>query len=160
MNSNINEVINYVEHYRNAMNKGIDEGIKKLTEQAFEIVKQYCASNNLSSHLNNISMDYDPINKIGTVFTSDEVIIFKEMGTGIVGSKNPHPSPNSEFASWTYDINEHGEKGWKYPKEDGTYGWTKGLPAGSMFYNTFNDIKQYVDSTVSVEVHKSTNNIY
>lgn len=160
MNSNIDEVINYVEQYRKALNQGIDNGIKKLTEIAFEIVKQYCNNENLTNHIGNISMDYDPINKIGTVSTSDEVIIFKEMGTGIVGSNNPHPNPTSEFASWSYDINKHGEEGWIYPKEDGTYGWTKGLPSGSMFYNTFNDIKKYVDSTVQIEVHKTTNKIY
>ena len=160
MESNVDEVINYVKAYRNAMSQGVDEGIKKLTEIAYDIVQQYCSANNLSNHLGNIKMSYDPINKIGTVSTSDEVIIFKEMGTGIIGSQNPHPSPTQEFASWQYDVNKHGEKGWRYPKEDGTYGWTSGLPSGSMFYHAFNDIKKYVDSTVSVEVRKSTNKIY
>lgn len=160
MESNIDEVLKYVQQYQKSLNKGIDNGIQKITEIAYEIVKQYCSNRNLSNHIGNISMDYDPIDKIGTVSTSDEVIIFKEMGTGVVGSNNPHPSPSSEFADWTYDINAHGEAGWKYPKEDGTYGWTKGLPAGSMFYNTFNDIKKYVDSTIQVEIHKTTNKIY
>lgn len=160
MDSNIDEVIKYVEQYRKALNKGIDNGIEKLTEIAYEIVKQYCEKVNLSNHLDSISWEYDSINKVGTVSTGDEVIIFKEMGTGIIGSNNPHPSPSPEFSSWTYDINNHGESGWKYPKKDGTFGWTKGLPANSMFYNTFNDIKKYVDSTVQIEIHKTTHNIY
>ncbi len=160
MESNVDEVIKFVESYQKAMSKGVDDGIKKLTEIAYNIVCQYCNANNLSNHLGNIKMSYDPINKTGTVSTNDEVIIFKEMGTGIVGSQNPHPSPTSEFASWQYDINKHGEEGWIYPKKDGTYGWTKGLPSGSMFYNTFNEIKKYVNSTISVEIHKSTNKVY
>ena len=173
MESNVDEVIKFVEQYKKAMSKGVDEGIKKLTEIAYDIVSQYCSANNLSNHLGNIKMSYDPINKIGTVSTNDEVIIFKEMGTGIVGSQNPHPSPSSEFKDWKYDKNEHGENGWWYPttesdpnpyktvfKDGQLRAWTKGLPSGSMFYNTFNDIKKYLDSTVSVEVHKSTNKIY
>lgn len=160
MNSNINEVIKYIEEYNKSLNQGIDNGLKKLTEIAYEIVKQYCEEVNLSTHIDNITWEYDSISKIGKVFTNDEVIIFKEMGTGVVGSNNPHPNPSSEFSSWEYDVNKHGEEGWKYPKEDGTYGWTKGLPASSMFYNTFNDIKKYVNSTIQIEIHKPTNKIY
>lgn len=160
MNSNIDEVIKYIEQYNKSLNQGIDNGIQRLTEIAYKIVKQYCEDVNLSEHLDSITWEYDSINKIGKVSTSDEVIIFKEMGTGVVGSNNPHPSPTSEFSSWKYDVNNHGEKGWKYPKKDGTYGWTKGLPSSSMFYNAFNDIQKYVDSNIQVEVHKTTNNIY
>ena len=160
MESNINEVIDFVKQYTKALDKGIDNGIKELTKIAYEIVRKYCDNENLSNHLDNIQMDYDPITKIGTVSTGDEVILFKEMGTGIVGSNNPHPNPTSNFSSWTYDVNNHGEAGWKYPKKDGTFGWTKGLPAGSMFYKTFNDIKKYADSTIQIEVRKTTKKIY
>lgn len=160
MNSNINEVIKYIGEYNKSLNQGIDNGLKKLTEIAYEIVKQYCEEVNLSTHIDNITWEYDSISKIGKVFTNDEVIIFKEMGTGIVGSNNPHPNPSSEFSSWEYDVNKHGEEGWKYSKENGTYGWTRGLPASSMFYNAFNDIKKYVDSTIQIEIHKTTNKIY
>lgn len=160
MESNALEVAKYVEQYNKSMQQGIDNGIEKLIEITVEILKQYCSNVNLSNHLENIKFEYDSVNKIGTVSTGDEVIIFKEMGTGIIGKDNPHPSPSEEFSSWEYDVNNHGEQGWKYPKGDGTYGWTKGLPASSMFYNTFNDIKKFVDSTIKVEVHKTTNNIY
>ena len=43
---------------------------------------------------------------------------------------------------WKYDVNEHGEKGWKYPKGDGTYGWTRGIPASKKFYNAMKRMEQ------------------
>ncbi len=59
---------------------------------------------------------------------------YHEYGTGIVGSQNPHVTEALASIGWKYDINQHGEKGWFYPKEDGTFGWTKGLPASKKFW--------------------------
>lgn len=160
MDSNVDDVVKYIEQYKMSLKSGVENGIKQVTKMAYEILQNYCSEQNLTNHLDNITMDYDPINNVGSLSTTDMVIIFKEMGTGIVGSNNPHPNPN--FADWTYCSNpeRNYEMGWRYPKEDGTYGWTSGLPAGSMFYNTFNDIKKYVDNTMQIEIHKETGNLY
>lgn len=63
-----------------------------------------------------------------------EIWTYHENGTGIVGSQNPHVAEALASIGWKYDVNEHGEKGWFYPKGDGTYGWTKGLPASKKFW--------------------------
>ena len=160
MKSNIDDVIRFIDNYDSAITKSVDNTIQELVKATEKIVKQYCEEVNLSNHLSSIQSEYDTLTQTGIVWTDDEVIIFKEMGTGIVGSNNPHPNPSEEFASWTYDANKHGEKGWKYPKSDGTFGWTKGLPASSMFYKTFNDIKDKIGPTIQVELHKTTKNLY
>ena len=59
---------------------------------------------------------------------------YKEYGTGIVGSQNPHVAEALQQAGWKYDVNNHGEKGWIYPTENG-YKWTKGQPASKEFWN-------------------------
>lgn len=66
--------------------------------------------------------------------STDEIDTYREFGTGIVGSQNPHVDEALTKAGWQYDVNEHGEKGWIYPKKDGTFGWTKGQPAQKKFY--------------------------
>ena len=66
--------------------------------------------------------------------TKPEAYIWKEMGTGIVGAQNPHVAEALQKAGWKYDVNQHGEKGWFYPKEDGSFGWTKGQPASKEFW--------------------------
>lgn len=150
----------YLKEYKKALLKGTENGVKKATEMAFELVKANCYSKGINSHTGQISAKYDEETNVGKVYTGDEVLIFNEMGTGIVGKNNPYPSSSKQFSSWKYDINQHGEKGWIYPKSDGTYGWTKGLPSKHMFYDTFNQLKGILGDTISMEITKTTENIY
>lgn len=146
--------------YQEAYSKGIDNAVKYATEMMYNKVLEYCYANGISNHTSQIQWQYDDNTKTGRVWTNDMVIIFNEMGTGIVGSNNPHPNPDGPFKSWKYDVNEHGEKGWKYPKEDGTYGWTKGLPSRHMFYSAFQDIKSEIGNIVDIEIRKTVGDLY
>ena len=146
--------------YQEAYSKGIDNAVKYATEMMYNKVLEYCYANGISNHTSQIQWQYDDNTKTGKVWTNDMVIIFNEMGTGIVGSNNPHPNPDGPFKSWRYDVNEHGEKGWLYPKEDGTYGWTKGLPSRHMFYSAFQDIKDEIGNIVDIEIRKTVGDLY
>lgn len=146
--------------YKEAYIKGVNNAVKYATEAMYNKVLEYCYANGISEHTNHINWEYDETSNIGRVWTNNMVIIFNEMGTGIVGSNNPHPNPNGAFKSWRYDVNEHGEKGWTYPKSDGTYGWTKGLPSRHMFYDAFNDIKDEIGDMVEVELQKTVGDLY
>jgi len=158
--NSIRETQKYLEEYKQGLINGTGNGVKIITNAMYEAVKANCYANGIENHTNNIRMVYDPNTNIGKVITNDNVIIFNEMGTGVVGKNNPHPKPNDAFASWQYDINEHGEKGWYYPKDDGTYGWTKGLPSRHMFYDAFNQIKDKVSDTIAIEIYKTTKDLY
>lgn len=150
----------FLNDFLQAYQKGVQNSVKKATEYAFEKVKQYCYDNGISEHTGNVKFEYDEINNVGRVYTNDAVLIFNEMGTGIVGSENPHPNPSKNFKDWKYDKKEHGEKGWKYPKGDGTYGWTKGLPSRHMFYDAFEDIIDEIGNIVDVELEKTVGDLY
>ena len=150
----------FLNKYQEAYSKGIDNAVKYATEMMYNKVLEYCYANGISNHTSQIQWQYDDNTKTGRVWTNDMVIIFNEMGTGIVGSNNPHPNPDGPFKSWKYDVNEHGEKGWKYPKEDGTYGWTRGLPSSHMFYSAFQDIKNEIGNIVDIEIRKTVGDLY
>lgn len=150
----------FLNDYNQAYEQGVENAIEKATELLYEKVKQYCYDEGIEQHTNNVYMEYDAITKTGRVWTNDMVLIFNEIGTGIVGSQNPHPSPQSAFKSWKYDVNKHGEKGWYYPKEDGSFGWTKGLPSRHMFFNAFEDIKSEIGETIEVEIRKAIGDLY
>ena len=150
----------FLNKYQEAYSKGIDNAVKYATEMMYNKVLEYCYANGISNHTSQIQWQYDDNTKTGRVWTNDMVIIFNEMGTGIVGSNNPHPNPDGPFKSWKYDVNEHGEKGWKYPKEDGTYGWTRGLPSRHMFYSAFQDIKNEIGNIVDIEIRKTVGDLY
>lgn len=90
-------------------------------------------------------------NKItGGIKTTDETETYREYGTGIEGSKNPHPD---KMSGWIYDVNEHGEKGWIYPTEDG-YKWTKGIPAGKKFFNAVERMEKAIPLIIRDELSK------
>lgn len=156
----LEEAKKFLNKYQEAYSKGIDNAVKYATEMMYNKVLEYCYANGISNHTSQIQWQYDDNTKTGRVWTNDMVIIFNEMGTGIVGSNNPHPNPDGPFKSWKYDVNEHGEKGWKYPKEDGTYGWTKGLPSRHMFYSAFQDIKNEIGNIVDIEIRKTVGDLY
>lgn len=156
----LEEAKKFLNKYQEAYSKGIDNAVKYATEMMYNKVLEYCYANGISNHTSQIKWQYDDNTKIGRVWTNDMIIIFNEMGTGIVGSNNPHPNPDGPFKSWKYDVNEHGEKGWKYPKEDGTYGWTKGLPSRHMFYSAFQDIKDEIGNIVDIEIRKTVGDLY
>ena len=156
----LEEAKKFLNKYQEAYSKGIDNAVKYATEMMYNKVLEYCYANGISNHTSQIQWQYDDNTKTGRVWTNDMVIIFNKMGTGIVGSNNPHPNPDGPFKSWKYDVNEHGEKGWKYPKEDGTYGWTKGLPSRHMFYSAFQDIKSEIGNIVDIEIRKTVGDLY
>lgn len=156
----LEEAKKFLSKYQEAYSKGIDNAVKYATEMMYNKVLEYCYANGISNHTSQIQWQYDDNAKSGRVWTNDMVIIFNEMGTGIVGSNNPHPNPDGPFKSWKYDVNEHGEKGWKYPKEDGTYGWTRGLPSRHMFYSAFQDIKSEIGNIVDIEIRKTAGDLY
>lgn len=156
----LKQATKFLNDYKKAYQQGLDNAVLKATEMMYEKVKEYCYENGIVNHTNNIYMNYDYNTKTGKVWSDDMVIIFNEMGTGIVGSQNPHPSPNPNFKGWKYDVNEHGEKGWYYPKDDGTYGWTKGLPSRHMFFDAFEDIKFEIGDIVNIEINKTVGDLY
>lgn len=78
--------------------------------------------------------------------------MYREYGTGIVGSKNPHIAEALNLAGWKYDINKHGEKGWFYPKDDGTFGWTKGQISHKEFWNALEDIQKRFPEIAKEEI--------
>lgn len=84
-----------------------------------------------------------------SIYVSGEEMLYFEYGTGIVGSQNPHPNP----INWTYDINDHGDRGWIYvptenyhldyateiyPTRNGTLiARTRGMEANPFLYDTW-----------------------
>ena len=71
--------------------------------------------------------------------------VYVEFGTGVVGSRKPHP--DISIAGWKYDVNGHGELGWWYRGKDGTLYWTKGFESRPFMYNTAQQLRTLVVPT-------------
>ena len=95
----LEEAKKFLNKYQEAYSKGIDNAVKYATEMMYNKVLEYCYANGISNHTSQIQWQYDDNTKTGRVWTNDMVIIFNEMGTGIVGSDNPHPNTGKKVGS-------------------------------------------------------------
>ncbi len=129
-----------IEGYKEALIKRKKQ-LPKMAEQIVREVSEVGLQDNYESAIL-LPIQNDGKVVSGGIQTTDEIDTYREFGTGIVGSNNPHIAEYLVKVGWKYDVNEHGEKGWIYPKDDGTYGWTKGLPAEKKFYEAIIEMEE------------------
>ena len=118
---------------------------------AYKRVIDNASYNHIVNHLSSINYEYDSKARKGRVWSNDPVIIYNEFGTGIRGTQD-------EWANkFGYQVNASGkgEEGWYYPKEDGSFGFTHGLPSRHMFYDAYLDTKKQVGNIVGIELSKN-----
>lgn len=131
--------------------KGASEGVKKATEITYKRVIDNASYNHIVNHLDSIHQEYDPEKVRGVVYSNEPVIVYNEFGTGIRGTQD-------EWANkYGYQVNASGkgESGWIYPKDDGTFGFTHGLPSRHMFYDAYLDTKKDIGDIMMIEISKS-----
>lgn len=149
--SSIDKAIKQIEEYRRKVEDLPDNVVKTLTEDgvdfAQEIALGYDAYDS-GELVNGIVAEYREDK--GYVHSTAPHSAFVEMGTGVVGKNNPNP--NDTYPGWVYDVNEHGEAGWKYIGKDGKWHWTKGMPSRPFMYDTAQTLKSEVADVVRKEL--------
>jgi len=145
----ISDAISLVQKKQDEIEGGHSKTVEQLTQIGYEymmtIVK--VESGELAD---SITWEYDAETKTGRIKVGSDYAIFVEYGTGIVGASNPHPEP---APGWTYDVNEHGEKGWTYfDEKQNRYRWTKGQPASAFVYRTKEYMKSLAGETLRVNM--------
>ena len=143
--ASINEYKKMLEDYKKKIPHVAENIVKRVSEVGLQ-------DNHKSTELLPIKNEDSVVS--GGIRTTDETDTYREFGTGIVGSQNPHISAYLAEVGWIYDVNEHGEKGWRYPKGDGTYGWTKGIPASKKFYNAIRRMEEEFLNIAKEELSK------
>ena len=136
--------------------KMLEQEKKNLPQVAENIVKKVSEVGLQDNHKTTELM---PVKRVGDTITggirtTDEGETFAEFGTSIVGSNNPAVNEMLAKSGWKYDVNEHGEKGWIFPVEDGTYRWTKGIPANKRFYNAMKRMEKEFPNIAKEEMNK------
>ena len=135
---------------------GLEAYLKQLKEKLIEaepiITKEIADQllNTIKSEAQTIDYNYEAytavslnniVNQTGskaTVSNTSQQATYSEMGTGLVGSLNPHPDPRMD---WVYDVNEHGESGWIYSL-GGRFYHTTGLPSNPVYYRSAKLVKR------------------
>ena len=143
--SSINEYKQMLEEYKKKLPQIAENIVRRVSEVGLQ-------DNHKSTELLPVKNEGGVVS--GGIKTTDEIDTYREFGTGIVGSQNPHIAEYLAEVGWEYDVNEHGEKGWRYPKGDGTYGWTKGIPASKKFYNAMKRMEEELPNIAKEELSK------
>ena len=149
----INLSLDSIQEYQNYLSKYGKEDIPKKVRRIISRVTSEGKKNNQKS-TRKLETKTVGSKIIGGIKTTEAKNTYKEFGTRIIGSQNPHISEFLNEVGWRYDVNEHGEKGWIYPKDDGTFGWTKGIPAQKKFYNSMKDMENSFARIASEEFKK------
>ena len=125
----------------------LEEYKKKLPQVAENIVRRVSEVGLQDNHK---STEMLPVKNEGNIVsggikTTDEIDTYREFGTGIVGSQNPHPDLMSGWQYYVpspYKKTMNGRQGWIYPKGNGEYVFTEGIPASKKFYNAMIRMEQ------------------
>lgn len=139
--SNISDAISQIEKYEQELKRKVNDFVTRLLESGVDIAKAKIVELGAIDNgelLNSISyMLYREGDK-GVLFTDCGHACFVEFGTGIVGSRSPHPT-----MPWEYDTNGHGENGWYYyDQEQGRIRFTKGMPSRPFMYETGTELER------------------
>lgn len=143
----IEEAIKEIEEYKKEiLQQKVSQLIQALTDFGLEVAKTQIREMGAvytAELLNSTEGVFDPSRNVGFIIAGAPHAIYVEFGTGIVGANSPHPDP----VGWTYDINNHGDKGWFYfNSNDGKWHHTLGMESRPFMYNTAKIIEsQYLD---------------
>lgn len=89
-----------------ALNDGVDTSTKKLGKKSLEYMKKQYSENNLKDHIGNLNLKaYKDRYEKGFILSSgnDEIAVYNEFGTGIVGSGNSNPLASD--VGYEYNVN-------------------------------------------------------
>lgn len=132
----VQQAIDELENYKIEIKQKVALLIQALTDFGVEYARAELV--NLGAYytgetLSTIEGYYSPSAGVGIIKAGAWWATLIEFGTGVVGSKNPHPDPDG----WNYDVNGHGDEGWIYYNDsDGKFHWTKGMASRPFMYNT------------------------
>ena len=118
-----------------------DMGIDEQSSRELNHTYSQVASNN---ELEKVSSNHRKI------FNTSEEATYAEFGTGVIGKGSPYPN---NALGWQYDVNEHGERGWRYIGQSGTLVRTLGYPAYATYHISFEDFKNDLEE-LSIKTFK------
>lgn len=141
----IEEAITELQMYKEDLERRVRALVSKLTERGANIARAKVVemgafyTGELLDSINSYYFSFGGA-PVGFIRVNAEYGMFVEFGTGIVGA-NADPHPALSAFGWEYDVNDHGEVGWLYPADDGTYRRTRGQASRPFMYETALQLK-------------------
>lgn len=155
--SSVRELQKKLERYQEDLTNKSAQLAKRLSEIGVDIAQVQIADLDAiftGELIASIHSEYKDSMKYGAIFAvvaDDESAVFVEFGTGQNGIDHPYPYPLPEGVSWDYATGKTIRKNaitgryyWFYPREDGLWHYTEGMPARPFLYNTSLELQKKV----------------
>ncbi len=137
----IEKAITELQMYKEEVERRVKTLLEILTERGAEIARAKIIDFDAVDKGNLLgSVESFVLGNVGYIRVNAEYGMFVEFGTGIVGEGSPHPL--SGDYNWQYDINNHGEAGWHFPADDGSWPITKGQKSRPFMYETEQQLRE------------------
>lgn len=141
-----------LEDYRRLKNK-LPQALLNATERLVNEAVEEISSDDAHYSIEKLPTTNSSGKIEGGYRTTNPIDLFKEFGTGYIGSQNPSTSPFLKEAGWEYDASNHGEKGWVYPK-DGKFYHTYGEIGKNVFTDATLKMEDKVQTVILEEINK------
>jgi hypothetical protein len=132
----IEKGIKDLEKYTRGMEQAVDDAMRELQGKMSNHMSELASGYGLDESKLVKTQYFDAYNDVLEVGYDSEYAGYVEYGTGIVGASNPHPNPSEWEDFMGYDVNGHGDEGWKYIDANGKLRWTAGQPSRPIVYKT------------------------
>ncbi len=140
--NDIKRAVNELKAYKAQFLERCNQLVEALTDYGVEVAKVQVSQLDAvytGELMNSIEGYFSPTTQVGIIKAGAYYAAYVEFGTGVVGSRSPHPNPQG----WQYDVNAHGDEGWVYYDDDsGKFRWTKGFKSRPFMYNTAREIEK------------------
>lgn len=134
-----------LEKYKSKIPTAVGEAVKKTSEEGLK-------DNFEATEI--IPVEIDNSKVTGGIIDKDVKDKYREYGTGIVGSNNPHIDEELAKTGWQYDINGHGESGWVFKDSTGNFWITRGQVAQKKFYEASKRMEEKLNEYIEEELNK------
>lgn len=135
----ISQAISSLKEYKKTLKYKQAALMKELGEHGFEVMVREIDSYPMPYSKDDLinSVSYECTGRTVTIYNASDHALFVEFGTGIVGSRSPHPH---DTIGYHYDVNNHGDDGWYY-RDEGEWQWTKGMPSRPFAHGTYETLR-------------------
>lgn len=146
-----------IEEYKKSIQEKAKKVVSALIEYGFEICNAKILEMDIYDEgnlANSVSSYFDESTNKGFIKVNCEYAVFVEFGTGTKGANNSYIGEAMANVGYQYGEGENyvtladGRIGWYYPKEDGTYRFTEGLPSRPFMYETAVEMRNNLNSIV------------
>lgn len=134
-------MIQELQKYRDGIESKCDELCRRLAEIGVSAAVSKIEGRYVTGELAS-SISFQRVGEAEYLVIADnDHAAFVEFGTGVVGDG----SYQGELPSnWEYDVNNHGDDGWWYLHDDGTYWWTAGQTGKGYMASAAEEMRQQV----------------